>query len=312
MLIVIAGATGTGKTELSLDLAERLQTTGRAAEVVNADAMQLYRGMDIGTAKLPENERRSIPHHLFDVLDVTEDASVAWYQQLARETIDAILERDAVPILVGGSGLYIASVLFDLQFPGTDPQVRASLEAELEAHGPGILFRRLADVDPQAADRIDPNNGRRIVRALEVIELTGQPFSASLPEQDHWWRPTQFTLLEMARDTLVTRLDERVVRMWQAGIADETRALQEAGLERGATARRAIGYAQALAQLRGEMTRDEAIAQAQSLTRKFSRRQVSWFRRYDTALRIEAGDPNATDRTLNAAGFGPEWVPPLL
>ena len=303
MLIVVAGATGTGKTELSLDVAERLRAAGRASEIVNADAMQLYRGMDIGTAKLPPAQRRGVPHHLFDVLDVTQDASVAWYQRLARETIDEISGRGAVPVLVGGSGLYIASVVFDLRFPGTDAAVRAKLEAELAQWGPGMLHRRLADADLEAAARIDARNGRRIVRALEVIAVTGEPFSAALPEQETWWRPTHLTILESPRDELVARLDARLERMWADGLVDETARLVGAGLERGTTARRAIGYAQALAELRGELTREAAIAQAQVLTRKYARRQVSWFRRYDTALRLNAGDPAAAARTLRAAGL---------
>ncbi|MGO2110854.1 MAG: tRNA (adenosine(37)-N6)-dimethylallyltransferase MiaA [Pseudoclavibacter sp.] len=302
-LIVIAGATGTGKTGLSLDVAERLRAEGRDAEIVNGDAMQVYRGMDIGTAKVPAGERRGIPHHVFDVLDVADDATVAWYQAEARGCIDELLARGVVPILVGGSGLYLASVLFELEFPGTDDAVRARLEVELDERGPGVLFRRLAEADPAAAERIDARNGRRLVRALEVIEITGRPFSASLPSQDSWWRPTHLTILEAPRDELVARLDARVVQMWDGGIVDETRALLDAGLERGATARRAIGYAQAVAQLRGTMTQNEAIAEAQQLTRKFARRQVSWFRRYSTALRLEAGAPDAAAQTLRAAGL---------
>lgn len=302
-LVAVAGATGTGKTALSLDLADALRARGRSAEIVNADAMQLYRGMDIGTAKVPVAERRGVPHHLFDELDVTDDASVAWYQPRARAVIDAILERDAVPILVGGSGLYLASVLFELAFPGTDPEIRAKLEAELDAWGPGMLHRRLAEFDPDAAARIDARNGRRVVRALEVIAVTGRPFSASLPDQESWWRPTHLTLLESPRDELVARLDARVERMWADGLVDETRRLVDAGLERGTTARRAIGYAQALAELRGETTREAAIAEAQALTRAYARRQVSWFRRYGTALRVPSGDGDAAERTLRAAGL---------
>ncbi|KAB1646977.1 tRNA (adenosine(37)-N6)-dimethylallyltransferase MiaA [Pseudoclavibacter endophyticus] len=302
-LIVVAGATGTGKTELSLDIAERLRERGRLAEIVNGDAMQVYRGMDIGTAKVSEDERRGVPHHLFDVLDVTDDATVAWYQAEARACIDGLLARGVVPILVGGSGLYLASVLFELEFPGTDPEVRGALEAELADHGPGMLYRRLVDADPAAAQRIGPRNGRRIVRALEVMAITGEPFSASLPGQDAWWRPTQLTILESPRDELVARLDARVVRMWEAGLVDETRALLDAGLELGTTARRAIGYAQAIAQLRGQLSPEAAIAEAQALTRKFARRQVSWFRRYETALRLDAGDPAAALQTLRAVGL---------
>lgn len=297
-LIVIGGATGTGKTGLSLEIAEQLRGTGRDVEIVNVDAMQFYRGMDIGTAKLPPEQRRGIEHHLFDVLEVTEPATVAWYQPLARETITGIIERGAVPILVGGSGLYIASVVFDLQFPGRDPQVRAELEQELEEWGTGMLYKRLRDFDPEAAARIDPKNGRRVVRALEVIRITGEKFSAQLPEQDSWWRPATMVLTEIPRDELVPSLDARVVTMWRDGLVDETAALLEHGLVESSTAGKAIGYAQAAKQLRGELTEAEAIAEAQLLTRKYSRRQVSWFRRYDTALRVRGDDPWAAAGVL--------------
>ncbi|UQN14061.1 tRNA (adenosine(37)-N6)-dimethylallyltransferase MiaA [Gulosibacter sp. ACHW.36C] len=303
-LIVIGGATGTGKTGLSLDVAEELARAGRAAEIVNVDAMQFYRGMDIGTAKLPPHQRRGIPHHLFDVLDVTEPSTVAWYQPLARACIDEIIGRGAVPILVGGSGLYLASVVFDLSFPGRDPEVRAALEAELEQWGPGMLFRRLQEFDPEAAERIDPKNGRRVVRALEAIKVTGEKFSAQLPEQDSWWRPTAMVLAETPRAELVQRLDARVEDMWRDGLVDETASLVERGLSYDTTAGKAIGYAQAAAQLRGELTQDEAIAQAQALTRKYARRQVSWFRRYDTALRLDATAPGAATQSVTHFAIG--------
>lgn len=303
MLLVIAGATATGKTDLSLEVAERLIGAGRAAEIVNADAMQLYRGMDIGTAKLPVAERRGIPHHLFEHLRVDEESTAAAYQVVARPLIDGILGRGAVPILVGGTGLYIASVIFELEFPGTDPEVRAKLERELEEWGPGMLHRRLEEYDPASAERIDARNGRRIVRALEAIAVTGRPFSASLPEQDRWWRPTHLTILEEDRAVLTERLDRRVERMWEAGLLEETARLAEEGLERGATAKRAIGYAQALAELRGERSRSEAISEAQLLTRKYARRQVSWFRRYASALRLPAGAPGNAELVLRDAGL---------
>ena len=190
MIVAIVGPTGTGKSELSLDLAERLIDRGQPAEIVNADAMQLYRGMDIGTAKLPVDERRGIPHHLLDVLEVTDEATVANYQRDARGAIDEILARGAVPILVGGSGLYVSSVVFDFKFPGTDPELRAQLEAELLTGGPGLLYARLKEIDPVAASRIGSSNGRRLVRALEVIAITGEPHSAALPDEPVYWRPT--------------------------------------------------------------------------------------------------------------------------
>ncbi|KAB1653102.1 tRNA (adenosine(37)-N6)-dimethylallyltransferase MiaA [Pseudoclavibacter chungangensis] len=300
-MLVVGGATGTGKSALALEIAGLLEASGTRAEVVNADAMQLYRGMDIGTAKLPPEDRRGVEHHLLDVLDVDEDASVAAYQRTARSTIESIERRGAVPVLVGGSGLYISAVCFDLRFPGTDDAVRARLEAELEQWGPGMLARRLAEYDPVAAEKIGPHNGRRIVRALEVIAITGRPFSATLPDHDSWWRPTTFVVLEQPREVLTPRLDARVVAMWDQGIVAETARLLESGLERGTTARRAIGYAQAIGELRGELTRDEAIAEAQALTRKYARRQVGWFRRYESAIRLDAGDPYAAGIVVDAA-----------
>jgi len=255
--------------------------------------MQLYRGMDIGTAKLPSDHWRGIPHHLFDLLDVTDEATVAAYQPRARSTIRDILERGAVPILVGGSGLYVSSVLFDLRFPGTDPELRARLEAELTEHGPGMLFQRLAELDPGAAARIGSRNGRRIVRALEVAELTGTAVSGTLPDEAPLWHERAAIVgLAAPRDELVARLDARVERMWADGLLDEVTDLIPHGLDRGVTARRAIGYAQALAELRGELTRAEAIAQTQQLTRRYARRQVSWFRRYP---RIQWLDYDAAD-----------------
>lgn len=293
-LWAVVGATGTGKTALSLDLAEALTARGRAAEIVNADAMQLYRGMDIGTAKLPEAERRGIPHHLFDVLDVTDDAAVAWYQDAARTAIAEIHGRGGDAVLVGGSGLYVSSVLFDFRFPPRDEQLRARLEAELDDHGPGALYARLRELDPATAPKIDPRNGRRIVRALEVLELGERTHGAALPDEPVLWHDdTRIVGVAVPRDELVLRLDRRVEAMWRAGILDEVRALRAAGLERGVTARRAIGYAQALAQLTGDLTEAEAIAETQALTRRYARRQVSWFKRYDTLRWVESGAPAA-------------------
>ena len=280
-LWVVVGATGTGKTALSLDLAEALAARGRAAEIVNADAMQLYRGMDIGTAKLPESERRGIPHHLFDALEITDDAAVAWYQDAARATIRGIHARGADAVLVGGSGLYVSSVLFDFRFPPRDPALRERIERELEDLGPGVLFERLRAADPETAERVDPRNGRRIVRALEILELGERTHGAALPEEQVLWHaPTTLIGTDVPRAELVERLDRRVEQMWADGLVAEVEALRGAGLEQGVTARRAIGYAQALGQLRGELTEAAAIAETQALTRRYARRQVSWFRRY--------------------------------
>ena len=296
MIVAVVGATGTGKTALSLDLAERLGASGRPAEIVNADAMQLYRGMDIGTAKLPLGERRGVSHHLLDVLDVADEASVAQYQLDARAAIDDILARDRVPILVGGSGLYVSSVIYDFQFPGTDPVARERLEDELSQRGPGLLFQRLAELDPAAAESIGPSNGRRIVRALEVIELTGQPFGSGLPSEEKYWRPTSIIGLQSPRELLVHRLDSRVEAMWADGLVAEAQGLGPLGV----TAARAIGYAQALDQVAGELTEREAIEQAQALTRRYARRQVGWFRRYPGVCWLDADDPRRTETAMAA------------
>jgi tRNA dimethylallyltransferase len=298
-LVAVVGATGTGKSELSLAIAEGLGAQGTPAEIVNADAMQLYRGMDIGTAKLALAERRGIPHHLIDVLEPREEASVARYQTEARAVIDGILARGAVPILVGGSGLYASSVVYDFRFPGTDDVIRARLEGELAAVGPGVLFERLRERDPAAATAIGPHNGRRIVRALEVIELTGEPFGAGLPEDGATWRPTVTIGLRLERERLVPRLDARVEGMWRAGLVAEVARLRPAGF--GTTASRAIGYAQALRQLDGRLEEAAAIAQTQALTRRYARRQVSWFGRSRDTVWLEADDPDRAERALVAA-----------
>ncbi len=295
-LWAVVGATGTGKTALSLDLAEALIARETPAEIVNADAMQLYRGMEIGTAKLPPDERRGIPHHLFDALDVTADAAVAWYQPAARAVITEIHARGADAILVGGSGLYVSSVLFDFRFPPHDAALRAELEAELDAHGPGLLFARLRDADPATAARVDPKNGRRIVRALEVLAQGADTHGAALPDEPVLWHdPTTLIGVAVPREQLVARLDTRVERMWRDGLLDEVAALRASGLESGVTARRAIGYAQALAQLEGRLSEAEAIAETQALTRRYARRQVSWFRRY--------ADVRWVDPEADAAGL---------
>jgi len=302
-LVAIVGATGTGKSELALDLAESLLAEGRAAEIVNADAMQLYRGMDIGTAKLRPAERRGIPHHLLDVLEPREEASVAAYQQQARAIIDEILNRGATPILVGGSGLYVSSVLYPFRFPGTDSTVREGLEAELLADGPGMLHRRLHAVDPVAAEAIGPRNGRRLVRALEVVTITGEPFGAGLPGEDELWRPTVTIGLQTERAALIERLDARVAGMWRDGLVDEVAALRPAGL--GITAARAIGYAQAVAQLDGILTEAQAIEQAASLTRRYARRQVGWFGRYASTRWIRSDDPDRLGHARSALASAP-------
>jgi tRNA dimethylallyltransferase len=249
--------------------------------------MQLYRGMDIGTAKLPVDERRGIPHHLFDVLNVTEEAAVAAYQRRARTAIDDVIARGRHAILVGGSGLYVSSVIYDFRFPPRDNALRAELEARLETEGAGALYAELRAQDPGTAERVDPRNGRRVVRALEVLAQGDAGHGAALPEKPVPWRATTIVGLRMDRERLVERLDARVELMWQQGMLAETEALRAVGLEAGKTASRAIGYAQALAQLTGEKTEAEAIAETQALTRRYARRQVSWFKRYENALWLD-------------------------
>lgn len=279
MILAIVGATGTGKSDLALDVAEALITRGQPAEIVNADASQLYRGMDIGTAKVPVAERRGIPHHLLDVLDVNAEASVAQYQIDARAAIDDIESRGVVPILVGGSGLYVWSVLFDFEFPGTDADVRARLEQRLVNEGNHVLAAELKAKDPDAYAAIDPRNERRLLRALEVIEITGKPFGSGLGAEDRPWRPSTIIGLQVPRDELIARLDARAATMFAGGLVDEVRGLIPLGIERGVTASRAIGYAQALGVIHGTMTESEAVTETALLTRKFARRQVGWFRR---------------------------------
>lgn len=298
-IIAVVGATGTGKSALSLDIADRLRAEGRAAEVVNADAMQLYRGMDIGTAKLPVAERRGVQHHMLDVLDVTAEATVAAYQEEARAVIAGVLDRGAVPILVGGSGLYVSSVLFDYDFPGTDPEIRQRLERELQETGPGMLHRRLRELDPAAAERIGAQNGRRLVRALEVVEITGpQPERASA--EPRAWHPARILALTLPREELVPRLDARVSGMWADGLVEEVAGLLPLGLADGVTASRAIGYAQAARQIAGELSPQEAVEETRALTRRYARRQVSWFGRYADAVRLDARDDRLLERALDA------------
>ena len=291
MLIAIVGPTAAGKSDLAVDVALAL-----GGEVINADSMQLYRGMDIGTAKLTTAERRGVPHHLLDIWDVTRTASAAEYQVLAGHVIDDIEARGRVPVLVGGSGLYIRAALGDLDFPGTDDEIRARLESELAADGPLGLYRRLQAVDPIAADAILPSNGRRIVRALEVMELSGRPFSATLPGYDSG-RPAVQIGLTVDRPELDRRIEARVDRMWAAGFEAEVRALAAVGLREGRTASRALGYQQVLRTLDGEWTAEQARQETARATRRFARRQESWFRR-DPRITWLASGTDVTTRAL--------------
>ena len=274
-VIVICGATATGKSDIAIEVAQEL-----GAEIINADSMQLYRGMDIGTAKLPEAQRGGIPHHLLDVLDVNQDSTVAWYQELARTAITEIHSRGRDAVIVGGTGLYIKAILDDLNFPDTDPAVRAKLEAEVEEFGSAALFARLEELDPAAALAIDQANTRRIIRALEVIEITGQPFTANLPREDSSRYPDalQFGLV-MDREHLRERIDLRVDRMWDAGFVEEVDRLISQGIRDGATAQRALGYAQIIAMRDGSMSESEAKEDTKRASRQYARRQETWFSR---------------------------------
>ncbi|HEY4629771.1 MAG TPA: tRNA (adenosine(37)-N6)-dimethylallyltransferase MiaA [Blastococcus sp.] len=288
-VVAVVGPTATGKTALAVDLAHRL-----GGEVVNADSMQLYRGMDIGTAKPDLAERGGVRHHLLDVWHVRQAASVAEYRRLARAEIDRLRDAGTVPLLVGGSGLYVRAVLDELEFPGTDAALRARLEEELAAVGPAALHERLASRDPAAAETVLPSNGRRIVRALEVIELTGGPFRARLPDpRPHY--PAVVVGLDREPAELDERVAARVERMWAAGLVEEVAALAADGLREGPTASRALGYAQVLAQLDGELTPDEARERTVSTTRRFVRRQRSWFRRDASISWFEAGRPDLVE-----------------
>ncbi|WDZ92376.1 tRNA (adenosine(37)-N6)-dimethylallyltransferase MiaA [Nocardiopsis sp. HUAS JQ3] len=297
-VIAVVGPTAVGKSDLAVEVALRLEErTGRRGEVINADSMQLYRGMDIGTAKLSEAERRGVPHHLLDVWEVSEPADVASYQDMARDRVEQCADRDVIPVLVGGSGLYVRAVLDHLNFPGTDPAVRSRLEAELGDVGPGVLHARLAEADPAAARAILPGNGRRIVRALEVIELTGEPFTANLPDHTSFYPCTQIGLTA-PRTELDERIGTRVDRMWEQGLLEEVRELDKLGLREGRTASRALGYAQALAQLDGELSEEEAKADTAQATRRFARRQESWFRRDPRVRWLPHDSPDLVERAL--------------
>ena len=297
-LIAVVGPTGTGKSDLGVNLALALIERGQPAEIVNVDSMQFYRGMDIGTAKLPLEERRGIEHHLIDWLEIRNESTAAEYQAVARPLIEQIQARGATPILVGGSMLYIAAVLNNFEFPARDEALRAQLEEDLIEFGSRELHRRLEALDPVAASRIDSQNGRRVVRALEIVTLTGEPFAAALPDEPEEWQPSVQIGLLSAREVLVPRLYERAAKMWQSGLLAEVEALVPMGIREGKTSSRAIGYAQALAQLDGQISQAEAIEQTALLTSRYARRQMSWFRR-DTRINWLGFDqPDLLDSAL--------------
>ncbi len=307
VVVAVVGPTATGKSDLGVALARAL-----GGEVVNADAFQLYRGMDIGTAKLPETGRHGIPHHQLDVLDVRDEASVAAYQEAARADIAALRARGRTPVVVGGSGLYVRAALDRLEIPPTDPEVRRRLEEELDRLGVAAMRARLERVDPRAAGAVEPRNGRRIVRALEVVELTGRPFSATMPTREHLV-PTVTVGLRMPREVLDERVAERVRRMWEAGLLEEVRDLETQGLREGRTASRAVGYAQALDQLDGRLTGEEAQRDTVARTRRLVRRQESWFGADPRVHWLDARADDLSERALalvaTASGRGGdgEW-----
>jgi len=298
VVVAVVGPTAAGKSALSLALAHAL-----GGEVVNADSMQLYRGLDIGTAKLTLAEREGIPHHVLDIWDVTEPASVAVYQSLARAALDDVLARGRVPLLVGGSGLYVRAVLEEFAFPGTDADLRARLEAELAVVGPAPLHQRLRAIDPAAAERILPSNGRRIVRALEVVELTGEPFAAALPAPTPYYRDVVQVGVDLDPAELDGRIAERVDRMWASGLVAETSALVSRGLREGRTASRALGYQQVLAWLDGALPSEAAaLAETVRATRRFVRRQRSWFRRDPRIVWLDGASPDLVASALGVVG----------
>ncbi len=294
-IVALVGATASGKTGLSLDLTERL-----GGEVVNTDAMQVYRGMDIGTAKLPLADRRGIPHHLLDMLEVTEPATVALFQGWARAAIGDIRGRGATPVLVGGSALYTRAIVDRFEFPGTDESLRRELEAELERVGGPALHDRLRDVDPAAAEQIQPDNGRRVVRALEVIALTGRPYSASLPRLEYVDPLTVQIGVDIDRPTLDDRIARRVDEMFAAGFVEEVESLLGRGLAESLTAQRAIGYREAIGFLAGDRTLAEAVEQTKTATRRFARRQDGWFRKDPRIVWVAHDDPDRLEKAVEA------------
>lgn len=305
-LIAVVGATGTGKSELAISIAKKIQQQGANAEIINADAMQLYKGMNIGTAKLTAQQQQGIQHHLIDVLEITQESTAAEYQKMARSKVLELQEKNVIPIVVGGSMLYVAALLNNFDFPERDATLRAELESELLEFGAHHMHQKLAEIDPIAASRIIPENGRRIVRALEIVILTGEPFAAALPEQIESWQPVLEIGLRMDRELLLPRLEKRVLSMWEAGLISEVQSLIPHGIRESKTASVAIGYSQALAQIDGEYSQDEAMASTIQLTQRYARRQVSWFKR-DTRIQwldaLSEDLPNQAFALVEQAGF---------
>lgn len=298
-LIAVVGPTGAGKSNLAIQIALDLIARGGKAEIINADSMQFYRGMNIGTAKLPIDERQGVKHHLFDWLEITDESTAAEYQAVARPLIESLQKQGITPILVGGSMLYVAAVLNLFEFPARDEALRAQLELDLVEHGPQEMHRRLKQLDPIAASRIIPQNGRRTVRAIEIVSLTGQPFAAALPDVPEDWQPVLEIGVNGPREDLVKRLEARVHTMWQQGLVDEAKSLEPLGIREGKTSRSAIGYAQAIAQIDGVMTEEQAIADTVRLTQKYARRQMSWFNRDKRINWLDYQDPQMTNKALD-------------
>lgn len=296
--LCLVGPTGSGKSGLALEIAARLATKGIRAEIVNADAMQFYQGMDIGTAKLPLSDRRGIAHHLIDWLSVTQESTAANYQVVARAKISALVSDGIFPIVVGGSMLYVAALVNTFDFPGRDEELRAKLEQELVDFGPEAMHAKLALLDEVAASRIEPMNGRRIVRALEIVMITGEPFAAALPEQWESFLPVLEIGLNSDRAHLVDRLAKRVEKMWEDGLVAEVSGLIDQGLRESKTARQAIGYSQALEQIDGLIEQEEAIAQTTQLTQRYARRQMSWFRRDPRINWFDYQNENLVDEVM--------------
>ena len=299
--LAVVGPTASGKSSLSLEIASRLGQLGMPCEIVNADSMQFYKGMDIGTAKLPQSQRRNIAHHLLDWLEVVDESTAAQYQAKARESIEEIQSRGALPILVGGSMLYLAAVLNTFEFPARDSELRAQLESDLEAQGSEVLHARLEQLDEGAASRVDPKNGRRVVRALEIVIATGKPFAAALPEKfDSWQRSLQIGL-NSDRADLVERIASRSSQMFEAGLVEEVENLIPHGIREGKTSSRAIGYAQALNVMDGRATVAQAVEETSALSARYARRQMSWFRR-DTRINwFDYQDENHVERAFQLA-----------
>lgn len=304
-LIAVVGPTGAGKSDLGIAIANQIIAAGGKAEIVNSDSMQFYRGMDIGTAKLSLEERRGIEHHLIDWLEITDESTAAEFQNVARPLVEDLQTKNTVPILVGGSMLYVAAVLNNFEFPARDAELRAQLEAELEELGPHEMHRRLKTLDPVAASRIIPENGRRSVRAIEIVTLTGEPFAAALPDVPEDWQPVLEIGVNGPREDLVSRLEKRVQNMWKQGLVEEARSLIPSGIREGKTSSRAIGYSQALAQIDGAMSSDEAIADTVRLTSKYARRQMSWFKRDGRIQWLDYQDANMNSQ---AAGLVQQWL----